>query len=88
MTYKLITSEDFENQFKKLDNSVQVLVFKWINKHLIDIDDPKTYGKALSANLKGYWRYKIGDYRLLVEIRDKELCIIAVGIGHRKDIYK
>lgn len=88
MTYKLITSEDFENQFKKLDNSVQVLVFKWINKHLIDIDDPKTYGKALSANLKGYWRYRIGDYRLLVEIRDKELCIIAVGIGHRKDIYK
>ena len=85
--YKVKTTEDFERQFKKLDRSIQALIAKWIRKHLIDCEDPRATGKALTANLKGYWRYRIGDYRLLAEIRDEELIIIAVAIDHRRQVY-
>jgi len=85
--YTLVLTEEFEKQFRKLDRSVQTIVVKWIRKHLEDCEDPRVSGKTLSANLKGYWRYRIGDYRLLVEIRDEELIIVAISIAHRSDVY-
>lgn len=87
MKYTLVITDDFEKQFRKLDRSVQVIVAKWIKKHLENSDDPKASGKALTANLKGYWRYRIGDYRLLVEIKEDELVIVAISIAHRSEIY-
>lgn len=48
-----------------------------------DLDDPRSRGKALTGDLAGYWRYRIGDFRVLVEIRDAELVIIAFTLGHR-----
>lgn len=86
--FTLKTTEEFDKQYKKLDRSVQIMIKKWIDKHLVGEKDPRAQGKALSANLKGWWRYRIGDYRLLVEIVDDELVIIAVEIGHRSRIYK
>ena len=85
--YRLIITDDFEKQFRKLDKSVQAMVQKWIAKHLGADADPRDSGRPLSPNLKGYWRYRIGDYRLLAEIRDKELIIIAIAISHRSRVY-
>lgn len=86
--YKVKTTVSFEKQFKKLDKSVQRIIAAWIKKHLSNCEDPRSFGKALTANLSGYWRYRIGDYRLIVEIVDSELVIVAVNIGHRSDIYE
>ena len=88
MKYKLVLTEDFEKQFSKLDRSIQTIIVKWIRKHLENCEDSRASGKALSANLKGYWRYRIGDYRLLVEIKDKQLIIVAISIAHRSDVYE
>lgn len=85
--YKLVLTEEFEKQFKKLDRSTQTIVVKWIRKHLENCDDPRASGKALSTNLKGYWRYRIGDYRLLVEIKDKQLVVVAISIARHSDVY-
>ena len=86
--YRLIITDDFEKQFRKLDRSVQRMVRKWIGKHLEGDTDPRDSGRPLSSNLKGYWRYRIGDYRLLAEIRDGELIIIAIAISHRSRVYR
>ena len=88
MNYKLITTSDFDKQVKKLDKQVQKLIHKWINKHLTECTNPRVYGKALKADLKGYWRYRIGEYRLIVEIKDGELVIVAINIAHRREVYK
>lgn len=85
--YSLVTTNDFDKHFNKLDRSVQVIIKKWITKHLIGCEDPRAFGKPLSNNLKGYWRYRIGNYRLLVEINDDKLIIVAIDIGHRSEIY-
>ncbi len=53
-----------------------------------ELDDPRLRGKGLTGNLSGYWSYRIGDWRILAEIRDEELAIIAIGLGHRSTIYR
>ncbi|MFC2316025.1 MAG: type II toxin-antitoxin system RelE/ParE family toxin [Selenomonas massiliensis] len=86
--YTFSTDENFEREFKKLDKTVRVMITQWIKKHLMDCDNPRAFGKALVGNLKGYWRYRIGNYRLLAIIKDDELIIVAIEIEHRKSVYK
>ena len=88
MKYKLYTSSEFDKQFKKLDRSVQKTIDKWIQAHLVDTENPYSSGKALVGNLKGYWRYRIGSYRLLVKIDDDVFIILAVDIEHRSTVYR
>ena len=88
MKYQVIFSENFNKAFKKLDHYTQTMIYAWIEKHIEGTDNPRGTGKALTNNLKGLWRYRIGDYRLICEIRDKELVILALAIGHRKEIYR
>ena len=88
MGYRVRITGIFERKFKKLDFVSQRFITQWIKKNLRDCDDPRLYGKALSGPLKGYWRYRIGDYRLIAEIHDKELVIIAIDIGHRREVYR
>lgn len=86
--YQIQTTKDFEKAFKKLDSSIQRVISSWIKKHLLNCIDPRVQGKGLTANLKGYWRYRIGNYRLIVEIQDDKLTIVAIMIAHRSEIYK
>ncbi len=88
MKYSVETTSRFDKEFKKLDTYTQKMLRAWIEKHLIDCENPRFSGKALVANFKGQWRYRIGDYRLLCLIEDDRLIITALNIGHRKEIYK
>lgn len=72
---------------KKLDNNTLLLIKKYIDKNLKNTDNPRLHGKALTGNLKGLWRYRIIDYRLIVDIQDEELIIVAVDFKHRSKIY-
>lgn len=86
--YKVELSERFKKEFRQLDKYTQKMIKSWINKNLKDLEDPRIRGKGLTANKSGQWRYRIGDYRLICLIKDKELVILALTVGHRKDIYK
>lgn len=88
MKYQIVYTHDFVKQFSKLDKQVQLNVNNWIKKHIIQVEDPRIYGKPLQGFLSEYWRYRIGDYRLLVKIIDEKAIIFTIKIGHRKEIYK
>lgn len=88
MSYEVKTTKTFDNKLRKLDRPTQKLILTYILQNLQNTENPYSKGRALSNNLKGLWRYRIADYRLIVEIRDKELIIFALDIGHRRDIYK
>lgn len=87
-TYNVELSERFQKEFKKLDKYTQKIIRAWINKNLADCQNPRAYGKGLTANRSGQWRYRIGDYRLICIINDDKLVILAITIGHRKEVYK
>ena len=86
--YDVELTERFKKEFRKLDKYTQKMLRAWIDKNLVDCEDPRQHGKGLSANLSGQWRYRIGDYRLICQIDDGKLIILALTVGHRRDIYK
>lgn len=88
MKYKIIYKKKALKSLSKIDRSQRNIILSWIDKNLVDTDNPKKYGKALKDNLKEYWRYRVGNYRILADIDGKEIKIIIVNVGHRKDIYK
>lgn len=87
MKYSVETTSRFDKEFKKLYRYTQLMIKSWITKNLIDCENPRIHGKALVANRKGQWRYRIGDYRLICLIEDDRLIITALNIGHRRDVY-
>ena len=86
--YNVELTERFKKEFRKLDKYTQKMLRAWIDKNLVDCENPRQHGKGLSANLSGQWRYRIGDYRLICQIDDGKLIILALTVGHRWDIYK
>ena len=87
MSYHVETTARFGKEFKKLDKYTQQMIKSWIGKNLQNCENPRAHGKGLTANKSGQWRYRIGDYRLLCLIQDQELIILALTVGHRRDIY-
>ena len=85
ITYKLIPTPHFAKQFKKLDKFTQKQIKNYLENMMIS---PREKGKALIGNWSGQWRYRIGSYRVIVNIQDTELIILALEVGHRKEIYK
>lgn len=86
--YTLIYSKTVLKDLKKVDKQLQKNIYNWIDKNLQNCINSREKGKALSYNRVGQWRYRIGNYRLICEIKDKELIILALEFGHRKNIYK
>ena len=84
MTYKIVPTPKFAKSFKKLDTFVRKQIKSYLNRVT---DNPRAKGKALVANRTGQWRYRIGAYRVIVNIKDNELVILALEVGHRRDIY-
>ena len=72
---------------EKMDNYIRRIIVEWIEKNLVDCEDPRIHGKPLSSNRAGQWRYRVGDYRIIAKIEDSRLVILVIAIGHRKEIY-
>lgn len=87
MKYQVLTTERFEREFRKMDRYTQRMLKAWIDKNLVGCEDPRQHGKALVANRSGQWRYRIGDYRLICAIEDERLVILALSVGHRREVY-
>ncbi len=88
MMYRVETTARFDREFRKLDRYTQRMLKAWIEKNLVNCDDPRRHGKGLTANRSGEWRYRIGDYRLICEIQDSQLVILALTVGHRRNVYE
>ena len=87
MKYKVIIRQKAEKQLNKLDNPIKLKILKYIKKNLNNTDNPKKFGKALRYNLKGFWRYRVENYRIIVKIEESELVILIVQIDKRDKIY-
>ena len=87
MRYKVEFTERALKELKKLDRHTAALILGWVRKNLENCENPRQHGKGLSANRSGEWRYRVGDYRLLAEIKDNKITILILNVGHRRDIY-
>lgn len=82
----LIYSDLALKQLKKMDKPVSKRIVDYMDD-VARLENPRERGKILVGNLLGFWRYRVGDYRVLCKIRDQELIISVVDVGHRKEVY-
>lgn len=75
-----------KKQLKKLDSITQKRIAELFDE-LQELENPRQKGKALLGNFSGFWRYRVGDYRVICDIVDSEAIIYAIEIAHRSDVY-
>jgi len=87
----MIWTVEFDNrarrELRKLDPQTQDRILKWLRQTLAIDEDPRRTGKSLKGRMKGLWRYRVGDYRIISQIQDENVLILVIRIGHRRDIY-
>ena len=83
---KVELTDEAKKQLKKIDSSNRNRIIKYLFE-VEKLEDPRSRGKALVENMRGLWRYRIGDYRAICEIQDERVIISVLKIGHRKNIY-
>ena len=88
MSYTVEYTPKALKTLEKMDIFTQRMILDWIEKKLIGSENPRVFGKPLTENLQGLWRYRIGDYRIIAKIQDNRLVILLINIGHRKEIYR
>lgn len=86
-TWKLLTSKNFDKQIKTLDRETQKRILAFLKKRVIIAENPRILAKPLSGSLRGYWRFRVGDYRIIADIQEEVLTIVALDLGHRKEVY-
>jgi len=84
--WKVKFSAKAEKTLKRLDSITKRRIESFVDD-LIITNNPRLQGLALQGDLKGLWRYRVGDYRLVCQINDGELIVLVVDIGHRSVVY-
>ena len=86
--YKVEFTARARKQLKKMDRFDARLIAAWIKDNLEGCTNPRAFGKGLSANRSGEWRYRVGAYRILALIDEGTITIAALSIGHHREIYR
>jgi mRNA interferase RelE/StbE len=77
-----------KKQLAKLDRSIVDIITRFLDEKIANAADARQHGHALVGDLKGRWRYRVGDYRIICELHNHELVVLVVTVGHRREIYK
>lgn len=89
MAWKIELAESAAKQLRKLDAPVARRIATFLRDRIAPGADPRALGAALKGDELGqYWKYRVGDYRVVAQIRDSEVRILIVRIGHRRGVYR
>jgi mRNA interferase RelE/StbE len=89
MAYNVELSESAERELGKLDAPQAKRILKFLHQRVAKLDDPRSVGEALHGSRLGeFWKYRVGDYRLICKIEDDRLIVLVLRVGHRKEIYR
>ncbi|WP_320172183.1 type II toxin-antitoxin system RelE/ParE family toxin [Maridesulfovibrio sp.] len=88
MTWKIEISCKAEKQLKELNKSLRTRIIQFLKERVQPAADPRRLAKSLKGDKGGLWRFRVGDYRIICDIRGEEIKILVLTIGHRKEIYK
>ena len=82
-------SESALRQLKKLDKPIALRVVDYMDERVATLDDPRALGKNLvDPKLGAYWRYRVGDIRVICNIQDGEMCVLVIDIGNHREVYR
>jgi mRNA interferase RelE/StbE len=89
MAWKVELSAEADRQLGKLDASEAKRILKFLHERIARLDDPRSVGQALQGSRLGeFWKYRVGDYRLICKLEDNRLVVLVLRLGHRREIYR
>ncbi len=89
MAWKVELSAEADRQLSKLDASQAKRILKFLYERVARLDDPRSVGQALHGSRLGeFWKYRVGDYRLICKLEDNRLVVLVLRRGHRRQIYR
>jgi len=89
LTWRIELAESVAKQFRKLDPAVSRRLTQFLRERLAPLEDPRSLGAALKGDELGqFWKYRVGDYRIIAEIIDRNIRIVVVRVGHRREVYR
>lgn len=75
-------------KLEKLDRKSARAIADYMDERIAPCDNPRDFGKALAGSLKGRWRFRVGDYRVICSIKDDRLVVLVIDVGHRREVYR
>lgn len=89
MVWRVELTATAVKQLGKLDRTDSKRIIAFLRERIATLDDPRSTGRALTGpQLGAYWRYRVGDYRIICEIQDSALCVLVIQIGNRREVYR
>jgi|APEBP8051073178_1049388.scaffolds.fasta_scaffold06045_5 mRNA interferase RelE/StbE len=89
LVWQIEVSDAAKKQLARMGRVEAKRITTYLRTRISVLDNPRQLGDALQgARLGGLWRYRVGDYRVLVEIKDEIVTVLVVGIGHRGEVYR
>lgn len=86
-SWKIRLEGSAKKELARLDRKAQTDIWHYLWNRIAPSNDPRAYGDPLRKDLAGLWKYRVGGYRVIVDIQDQELVILVVRVGHRKNVY-
>lgn len=89
MVWEIIVEDKALKVLKNLDKTIAAKIIDFMENKISTSNNPRTLGAALQGSKLGsFWKYRVGDYRIIAQILDKEVKILVVKIGNRKEVYR
>jgi mRNA interferase RelE/StbE len=88
LAWSIKVTQTATKQLSKLDRSEAKRITSFLRDRVTNLANPRDVGKALTGNMAGLWRYRVGDFRVICELQDNELVVLVVELGNRREIYR
>ena len=89
MVWTIKYTESSVRQLQKFDKFLARQIVDFLNERVAVVEDPRSFGKKLvGPKLGAYWRYRVGDVRVICDIQDQCVTILVIKLGHRRDVYR
>ena len=85
MTWCIEWDDRARKELRSLDNLIQKRILSYLRERVIE--NPRNFGKQLSGDKAGLWRYRIENFRVICRLQDEKLTVLVLAVGHRKEIY-
>jgi mRNA interferase RelE/StbE len=88
MAWKIEFESAARKELEKLDRPVARRIMKFLYQRVGQLDDPRRIGERLQGTRSDFWKYRVGDYRLICSLEDDRFVVLVLRIGHRREVYK
>jgi mRNA interferase RelE/StbE len=88
MAWNVKVSPRAQRQLDELDRTVARRISTFLYERIGKLNDPRQIGERLQGTLSEFWRYRVGDYRIICSLEHEHLVVLVLRIGHRREIYK